>query len=123
MFLRKTAQFPDISTVAPSTDFFKISVFLKHMHQEFMYHRNFGWKLKSNLLPLLVQCASENEVAVPTSKVRFSVGVEDETPVINLLVYMTISYFADRDLHLILCSLYWCPIPCCCRRRRVFCVA
>ena len=56
MFLRKTAQFPDISTVAPSTDFFEISVFLKHMHQEFMYHRNFGWKLKSNLLPLLVQC-------------------------------------------------------------------
>ena len=56
-FLRKTPKFHDISTVAPSTDFFEISVFLIHMHQEFMYLRNFGWKLKSNLLPLLVQCA------------------------------------------------------------------
>ena len=63
MFLQKTAQFLDISTVAPSTDFFEISVFLKHMHQEFMYHRNFGWKLKSNLLPLLVQCARPRTVA------------------------------------------------------------
>ena len=64
MFLRKTAQFPDISTVAPSTDFFEISVFLKHMHQEFIYHRNFGWKLKSNLLPLLVQCGGAISVHV-----------------------------------------------------------